>query len=55
LLDDPCPPGARKLTARPGWYRIRVGDYRIVYTIQDKEPVLLLLAVGHRREIYRDI
>jgi mRNA interferase RelE/StbE len=55
LLDDPCPPGARKLTGRPGWYRVRVGDYRIVYTIRDKELVLLVLAVGHHRDIYRNI
>jgi mRNA interferase RelE/StbE len=43
------------LTGRPGWYRVRVGDYRIVYTVRDDVLVLLVLAVGHRREVYRDI
>jgi mRNA interferase RelE/StbE len=55
LLDDPWPPGARKLKGRPDWYRVRVGDYRIVYTILDGQLVLLVLAIGHRREIYHDI
>ena len=55
LLEDPRPPGARTLTGRPGWYRVRVGDYRIVYTVRDDVLVVLVLAVGHRREIYRDV
>ena len=53
LLDhDPRPPNAKALQGRPG-FRVRVGDYRIIYTIED--GVLLIVAVtsGHRREAYR--
>lgn len=49
---DPRPTGAKKLTGAPGW-RIRVGDYRIVYTINDGELVVIVIKIGHRREIYR--
>lgn len=53
LMDNPHPPGALMLTGRHGDYRIRVGDYRIVYTVQDDELIVLVIEVGHRREIYR--
>ncbi|HEX2704383.1 MAG TPA: type II toxin-antitoxin system RelE/ParE family toxin [Candidatus Lustribacter sp.] len=52
LAQDPRPPAARALQGRPG-LRVRVGDYRIIYTVQD--DVLLLVVVvtlGHRREVY---
>ena len=52
LADTPRPPGARKLTQGPGW-RLRVGDYRILYTIDDGAYTVTVLAVGHRREVYR--
>jgi len=41
-----------KLTAREGW-RIRVGDYRVVYEIADQQRTVTVLHVGHRREVYR--
>ncbi|MGH9443134.1 MAG: type II toxin-antitoxin system RelE family toxin [Thermoanaerobaculia bacterium] len=53
LSNDPRPPGCRKLEVSEGRYRIRVGDYRIVYEIRDAVLVILLLRIGHRREIYR--
>ena len=53
LALDPRPPGALQLTGGQGEYRIRVGDYRIVYDIQDDELVILVLRIGHRREVYR--
>ncbi|MBI2957860.1 MAG: type II toxin-antitoxin system RelE/ParE family toxin [Chloroflexi bacterium] len=52
LEDDPRPRGVRKLSGREE-YRIRVGDYRILYTIVDSEFLVTVLALGHRREIYR--
>ncbi|MGA2401072.1 MAG: type II toxin-antitoxin system RelE/ParE family toxin [Syntrophobacteraceae bacterium] len=52
LADDPRPAGVRKLTGREAW-RIRVGDYRIVYEIHDDALVLLVVAIGHRRDVYR--
>ena len=51
LTGDPRPPGARKLTGREAW-RIRVGDYRIIYEMHDQALIVLVIAMGHRRDIY---
>ncbi|MEO6811605.1 MAG: type II toxin-antitoxin system RelE/ParE family toxin [Isosphaeraceae bacterium] len=51
---DPRPPGSLKLEGEEGFYRIRVGDYRVVYLIEDDRLIVVVVAVGHRREIYRD-
>lgn len=48
----PRPPGAEKLSGLER-YRLRQGNYRIVYAIDDKERVVLVVKVGHRREVYR--
>jgi mRNA interferase RelE/StbE len=53
LAIDPRPRGAIKLQGEDDLYRIRVGDYRVIYTIRDDELIVLVLRVGHRREIYR--
>ncbi len=53
LAEDPRPLGSLQLSGGQGECRIRVGDYRIVYDIQDDELVVLVLHVGHRREVYR--
>ncbi|WP_068400769.1 type II toxin-antitoxin system RelE family toxin [Kribbia dieselivorans] len=53
LARDPRPSGCIQLKGGDGEFRIRVGDYRIVYDIQDDELVVLVLRVGHRREVYR--
>ncbi|MFP5451918.1 MAG: type II toxin-antitoxin system RelE family toxin [Thermoleophilia bacterium] len=50
LADDPRPPAARPLRGRPA-YRVRVGDYRIIYTVTD-DVLLVVVALGHRREVY---
>lgn len=50
LGQDPRPPTARALRGRPGM-RVRVGDYRIIYTIDDDVLVVVVVALGHRREI----
>ncbi len=52
LAEDPRPPGYLKLTGRDG-LRIRIGNYRVVFEIDDKEKVVTVLHVGHRRDIYR--
>jgi len=52
LAQDPRPPTARALRGRPGC-RVRVGDYRIIYTVDDDVLVVVVVALGHRRDIYR--
>ena len=52
LERNPRPPCCKKLRARPG-YRVRVGDYRIVYAIDDGARIVRILGIGHRREIYQ--
>lgn len=54
LADNPRPSGAVKLAGEAdNLWRIRVGDYRIVYQIQDERLVVLILRVGHRRDVYK--
>ena len=53
LQDTPRPPGVKALTGEPGTFRLRVGDYRVLYEIHDDELVVLVLKIGHRREVYR--
>jgi mRNA interferase RelE/StbE len=52
LSDNPRPPGCKKLTGRDGW-RIRAGDYRVIYEIDDAGQTVTVLHVGHRRDIYK--
>ena len=52
LARDPRPPGCEKLSGRDQ-YRLRHGDYRILYEIQDLDLVVVVVKVGHRREVYR--
>lgn len=53
LALDPRPPGAKMLRGgERGLWRVRVGDYRIVYTIEDGRLIVLVLRIGHRREVY---
>lgn len=53
LAQEPRPSGSKKLVGGDGEWRVRTGDYRIVYEINDGILLILVLAVGHRREIYR--
>jgi mRNA interferase RelE/StbE len=57
LGDDPrrSDANAKKLAGYEDRYRLRVGDYRIIYEVIDRELIILILGVGHRREIYRRI
>ena len=52
LKEDPRPSGARKLHRREG-YRIRVGDYRILYIVDDAKKKVEVFSVAHRKEVYR--
>lgn len=53
LQEDPRPPGVVKLGSLDDLYRIRVGDYRIVYRVEDQRLVILVVRIRHRREAYR--
>lgn len=53
LVRNPRPPGCRKLTGTENDWRIRVGDYRVVYDIEDAVRVVRVMRVRHRRDVYR--
>lgn len=53
LAEEPRPSGAKKLVGGDGEWRVRTGDYRIVYEINDGVLLVLVVAVGHRREVYQ--
>jgi mRNA interferase RelE/StbE len=52
LTNDPCPPGCEKLSAQNA-YRIRQGVYRIVYSIEDDNLIIVVIKIGHRRDVYK--
>ncbi|MBN1191441.1 MAG: type II toxin-antitoxin system RelE/ParE family toxin [Dehalococcoidales bacterium] len=52
LADDPRPRGCRKLSGRDGW-RIRIGDYRVIYEINDKNKSVTILHIGPRQDVYK--
>ncbi len=51
LGEDPRPPGAKALQGRPG-LRVRVGNYRIIYTVDDGVLLVVVVTLGHRRDVY---
>lgn len=51
LAQDPRPPSSRPLKGRPG-YRVRVGDYRILYTVTDDVLLVVVVTLGHRRDVH---
>ncbi|MGI8800837.1 MAG: type II toxin-antitoxin system RelE family toxin [Solirubrobacteraceae bacterium] len=55
LSTEPRQPGARALVGYPGLWRIRIGDYRVVYAIKDAELLVLALRVAHRSDVYRNL
>jgi mRNA interferase RelE/StbE len=52
LATNPRPPGCVKLRNRDAW-RIRVGDYRVIYEIDDDQQIITVVEAGHRRDVYR--
>jgi mRNA interferase RelE/StbE len=55
LAQDPRPMGVEKLQGEQNAYRIRVGDYRVLYEIHDTVLLVLVFRVRHRKEVYRDL
>ena len=53
LSENPRPSGVKKLAGDENLYRLRVGAYRIIYQIQDKALLVLVIKLSHRREVYR--
>jgi len=53
LRDEPFQVGCKKMAALPDTWRIRAGDYRVVYQVHRGVLLVLVLTVGHRREVYR--
>ena len=52
LSNDPRPPGCEKLSGHD-LYRVRQGNYRVLYTVQDTDLIVVIITIGHRREVYR--
>jgi mRNA interferase RelE/StbE len=52
LSSDPRPPGCERLSGHE-LYRVRQGNYRVLYTVQDADVVVVVVRIGHRREVYR--
>lgn len=55
LEETPRPQGVEKLSGPDDLYRIREGEYRIIYTIKDKELIVLVVKIGHRKDVYRGL
>jgi mRNA interferase RelE/StbE len=53
LADDPRPHGVKKLEGAKDLYRVRVGPYRIIYQIHDAKLLIVVVTLGHRRDVYR--
>lgn len=53
LADDPRPAGVKALVGAPGLLRLRVGDYRVVYSVEDGRLLIVVVHLAHRREVYR--
>jgi mRNA interferase RelE/StbE len=52
LADEPRPPSAKRLVGGSGEWRVRTGDYRVIYEIYDHRLLILVLRIAHRREVY---
>jgi mRNA interferase RelE/StbE len=53
LRDEPFPPGCKKLLAENATWRVRVGDHRVIYQVHRGALLILVIAIGHRRDVYR--
>jgi mRNA interferase RelE/StbE len=53
LAENPRPPGCVALQGKPGVFRVRVGDFRILYEVMDGLLLVQVVRIGHRREVYR--
>ena len=55
LATEPTPPGSRKLRGYEDVFRIRVGTHRVLYRVEGRRLLIIILKIGHRREIYRSL
>jgi mRNA interferase RelE/StbE len=53
LADDPFPKGSRKLSGYDDVFRVRTGNYRILYSVSKSKLIVVILKVGHRKDVYR--
>ncbi len=53
LRDEPFPPGCKKMEVVPDAWRIRIGNYRVIYQVRREILLIFVLAIGHRKEVYR--
>ncbi len=53
LGSEPHPPGSRKMVGSGALFRLRVGDYRVIYEVQEKVLTIFIIRIGHRKDIYR--
>ena len=53
LCEDPFPSGVKKLHGLQAHFRIRVGDYRVIYRVDGRRIVVVIVRIGHRRDVYR--
>ncbi|MFE7423802.1 type II toxin-antitoxin system RelE/ParE family toxin [Rhodococcus sp. NPDC057529] len=53
LADNPRPPSCTAMVGYANTYRVRVGTYRIIYEVRDRELIVIVIHVGHRRDVYR--
>ena len=53
LADNPRPPGSKKMKNRDSW-RIRIGNYRVIYGINDEKSLIAVVKIGHRSDVYRE-
>ena len=54
LRENPRPPGAKLLHSNARLYRLRVGDYRVIYSIEDRRLLILVIKMGHRKDVYKN-
>ena len=54
LENNPRPHGCKRLQGKKDLYRVRSSDYRIIYTIKDNQLLVLVVQIGHRRDVYRE-
>ena len=55
LADNPWPRGSKKLKGEESLYRVRVGDYRIIYRVEEEVLLILVIRIRHRRDVYRGL
>jgi mRNA interferase RelE/StbE len=53
LGEDPHPPGSRKLSGYTDVFRIRVGVFRVIYSVEGRKLIVIILKLGHRKDVYR--